>query len=348
LIEPRFPGGTSSAVAGELAVISRIARPRVHAITSRMFPDGPNAPVIDTALDRLGLDMVRDPAHVSADIVVLHNPAFLKFQDALAVTIAARRLMVVTHENFLRPSGQESFDVAGCLAQIARASLARERILCPVSAGNRQTVMDWLERAPREIAACWTVLEDDWFNICDFDIRAPVETPRDRRGRLSRPGFEKFPREEVLEQCFAPHARINLLLGADSLMPLADEHPHWTLLPFRAMEVEAFFEEIDFMVYFTSDTWRESFGRVLAEAIAAGKVVISDAQTAAPFGGGVVAARPGDVNRLIAGFVADPDSYRAQVERAQCALSRYSGAAFELFFTGSVLSSRPPIGTGAP
>jgi glycosyltransferase involved in cell wall biosynthesis len=82
------------------------------------------------------------------------------------------------------------------------------------------------------------------------------------------------------------------------------------------------------MVYFTAPTFRESFGRVLAEGIAAGKVVITDPDTAAIFGDAVVAARPEEVDAIVAGFVAAPDRYAAQVRKAQARLEGFSGEAF--------------------
>ena len=100
--------------------------------------------------------------------------------------------------------------------------------------------------------------------------------------------------------------------------------PHWTLLRFGAMPVAEFLATIDFFVYFTHPLWRESFGRALAEAIAAGKLVITDAETAAPFGPGVVAAAsPAEVDRIIAAHVADPQAYAARVRCAQETLAAH-------------------------
>ena len=57
---------------------------------------------------------------------------------------------------------------------------------------------------------------------------------------------------------------------------------------FGAMPVPDFLASIDFFVYFTHPLLREGFGRAIAEAIAAGKLVITDEETAEPFGPGVV------------------------------------------------------------
>ncbi|MEO1154921.1 MAG: hypothetical protein AAFX59_13810, partial [Pseudomonadota bacterium] len=144
VIEPRFPGGTSSAVAQELAVAATLGEVRVHAVSSAMFPGREVAPVLEKALDRLGLSLIWDSSQIAGDMVILHNPAFLKFDTAFPARIVAKHLVVVTHENLLRPGGAEGFDVRQCLNLIDGASLALQKSLAPISAHNRATVMDWL------------------------------------------------------------------------------------------------------------------------------------------------------------------------------------------------------------
>jgi hypothetical protein len=100
------------------------------------------------------------------------------------------------------------------------------------------------------------------------------------------------------------------------------------VLPFGAMPVGEFLGMIDFFIYFTSPTWRESFGRAIAEAIVAGKVVIADAAVAEVYGEAVIAARPDEVDEIVAAFVAEPYRYSAQVARAQEAMSHWSAEAF--------------------
>lgn len=326
VLEPAFPGGTSAAVARELHAIRHRARVTLHAVTSRMFPNRPVAPVLARAIAELGLPLIRDAPRIGADVVIVHNPSFLKFEPAFAPRIVARDLVLVTHENPLRPGGHESHDVAHCLDLLDRATLALRRSLAPISPHNRDTVTAWLAAHPRH--RHWQVRPTDWINICDFPLAPPATTPRDRRGRHSRPGFEKFPSPRDMDLCFPPHAEANVILGADALGDLARSRPHWRAVPFGGMDLRDYFEAIDFMVYFTAPTFRESFGRVLAEAIAAGKVVLSDAQTAAVFGDAVIATPPPKVDAVIAGFLASPDRYAAQVARAQARLAEFSATAF--------------------
>ncbi|MFV2036856.1 MAG: hypothetical protein ACC646_04645, partial [Paracoccaceae bacterium] len=322
VIDPRFPGGTSSAVASELAATSRMARVHVHAITSKMFKNRGVAPQLEQALDELGLSLIWDAELISADIVIWHNPSFLKFQKSLNSRIVARHLIVVTHENFLRPGQVEGFDVHQCLEQIDRASLALRKSIAPISPHNRATVRDWMQADNR--LARWSVLPQDWFNICEFEMLRPAPDPSDRRGRHSRPGFEKFPGLPDMDACFPRHARANVILGADTFLGERLHRPHWQMLPFRSIEVDQFFQMIDFVVYFTSPTWRESFGRVLAEAVAAGKLVISDPETASVFGGAVIGAAPRDVDQIIKRHIQQPGEFRSHVTGAQKKLRAFS------------------------
>ncbi|MGC9420466.1 MAG: glycosyltransferase [Rhodovulum sp.] len=328
VIDPRFAGGTSAAVAAELRVAAGMGRVTVHARCSAMFgADRQVAPALREVLDELALPLVWDAPEIAADLVILHNPAFLKFQPDFGGRLLARHLVVVAHENFLRPGGVEGFDVGACLARIDRASLALRKSIAPVSAHNRTTVETWLANAPA--APRWDVLDSDWFNICDMAPAPPTDRPRDRRGRHSRPGFEKFPPLADLDRCFPAHAEANVILGADMLLAAGVVRPHWTMLPFRSVEVEAYFGMIDFLVYFTAPTWRESFGRVIAEALAAGKVVLTDPETGAAFGTGVLPCTPAEVDAAIARLVTDPAAYRAQAARGQAVLAGLSRGAFE-------------------
>ncbi|WP_246044078.1 glycosyltransferase [Ruegeria sediminis] len=333
VIEPRFSGGTSAAVAAELQAAAGLGEVVVHARTSRMFGDSRHvAPVLRQVLNALRIPLIWDAPEISADLVIFHNPAFLKFQNALDARILARSLVVVTHENFLRPGGDEGFDVSACLGQIDASTLALRKFIAPISPYNRSTVNNWL--SGHRLARHWIVLEDDWFNICNTEIRTTRASPQDRRGRHSRPGFEKFPSPEELDDCFPEHALANVILGADALLDAEVIRPHWKMLPFDAVSVEEFFDMIDFFVYFTTPTWRESFGRVIAEALAAGKVVLTDTDTGQTFGDAVITCRPPDVDDIISDLIAHPRRYVEQVAKAKPILERYSAQSFRKKLTG--------------
>ncbi|TNC49629.1 glycosyltransferase family 4 protein [Rubellimicrobium rubrum] len=325
LVDPRFPGGTSSAVAYEIKAMHARADLTVHCIETKMFKGREINPTLRRALDETGLEPVWNAPIVRSDVVVLHNPSCLKFDDRLRSRIHCDRLIVVTHENVLRPDGTEGFDVAHCLRLIADRSICRSRRLLPVSGNNRQGVEEWLRRTGSD----WVQAPFDWFNICDFEMIAPTTTPADRRGRLSRPGFEKFPSLDVMRRHFPEAADCCRILGGDSFLLDPETLPeHWEVHPFGSMPVGQFLEGIDFFVYFTHPQWRESFGRVIAEAICAGKVVITDPRTAATFGNAVVASDGSDVDGIIAGFLADPPSYARFITHAQTLVQGFGSDRF--------------------
>ncbi|MGI9391598.1 MAG: hypothetical protein ACR2O1_16190 [Boseongicola sp.] len=326
LLDPRFPGGTSSAVAAELDAVAPHLSLEVHAFTSKMFKSDAVSKSLAESLDRNQLNLIWDARNIAADTVIVHNPSFLKFESEPRLQIFTRHLVAVCHENFSRPGGAESFDVASCLSRLEAGSLATRRSLAPVSPWNRETIERWLQ--DRKKRGIWSVLSNDWHNIFGANYADPTEAPRNRRGRHSRPGLEKFPSVETMDICFPESAESNVILGGDNWIGSGVHRPHWTLLPFQSIEIEDYFDLVDFMVYFTAPTLRESFGRVLAEAIAAGKLVISDPATAAIFEGGVIAARPDEVDGVIQHYIDKPQDYGAHVREAQKKLGIFAPDAF--------------------
>jgi hypothetical protein len=322
MLDPRFPGGTPASVAAAVRALAGAVDLTVVAVESRMFSGRKVNPRLRAALDERGLDLVWNPPVVHADVAVFHNPACLKFDRRLPIRISCGHALVVAHENFLRPNGSEGFDVAGCLRLIDASLVAGGRSIVPISPWNRRGVEAWAEERD------WPVAGFDWPNICDFEAGAPNPAPRDRRGRHSRPGLEKFPPMATMLAHFPRHAESCTILGGDSFLARPDGVPaHWRLLPFGAMAVASFLEEIDFFVYFTNPQWRESFGRAIAEAIAAGKLVITDPGTAEVFGDAAVASDGTDVDAIIEGYVREPRRYVDFVEAAQRSLERFRPAA---------------------
>lgn len=336
VIDPRFGGGTSSAVAREIDVLAPHYQLSIAAISSKHFKGNQVHKAIEAACERTGTPLEWDPAVITSALVALHNPSFLKFDARLATKIRCDRLFVVCHENFLRPSGQEGFDVGHCLDLIADATLCRSKILMPVSEWNRTCAQNWMAANP----TTWKLSTFNWANICDFDFLSPTATPRDRRGRHSRPGPEKFPRLDILKQMFSSDAECVRILGADSLIG-QDVPAEWDLIPFGGETVDAFLQSIDFFVYFINPMLQESFGRVIAEAIAAGKVVITSPETAANFGDGVISARPEMVDGIIADLIADPARYQDHVARAQNGLLRFGAEAFRTQIAALIRATAP-------
>ena len=312
-------------MAADLRALRGHVELEVAAIETAMFRGRDPSPPLQDALDELGLELQWNPPVIRADTAIFHNPSCLKFDGSFAPRISCATALVVTHENFLRPSGSEGFDVAHCLGLLDRAIACGRRRLAPVSPTNRRGVAGWLAQT----GGAWSLAPFDWFNICDMPLSPPSDRPRDRRGRHSRPGPEKFPPLATMLRHFPPEADRSAILGADLLLLEPDALPkHWELIRFGELDVARFLEGIEFFVYFTHPLWRESFGRVIAEAIASGKVVITDPATAENFGTAVIASEGEDLEELIAGFVANPERYKRFVRQAQSWLQRFGPDAF--------------------
>ena len=325
VLDPRFTGGTSAWAAADIRALAPFVRLSVVAIETAMFKGRRVHPAIEEAVEDLGIVLSWNPPVVHADTIVFYNPSCLRFDNRSTVRFSCARAFVVTLENFLRPNGSEGHDVAACLNILEASLVCRARYLAPVSPHNRRTVEDFIARERRE----WALTPTNWLAVFDPVLTPPTRKPRDRRGRHSRPGLEKFPPLDTMLAHFPAHAERCAILGGDGY--LLDQPPdlaHWELLRFGEVTVADFLSGIDFFVYFTNPLWRESFGRVIVEAIAAGKVVITDPGTAATFGDAVVASDGEDVDRIIRGFIADPRSYVSFVEAAQERLAQFKPAAF--------------------
>lgn len=271
----------------------------------------------------LGIEIELGSKVISDDIIIYHNPSFLKFEKTPLPRLMCDHAIIVNHDNLLTPQGLENYDVAQCLALLEQALLCRRKTMVAVSPYNLDTINRWM--ADNDVD--FDVSPVFWPNIIDLPLLAPTEAPKDRRGRHSRVGPEKFPPQREMEQLFPPHALYNGILGGNIFM--GDDAPmHWNVHGFRSIGVDQFLGMIDFFVYFTHPGLRESFGRVIAEAISAGKLVITDPVTARNFGAGVVGCTVDQVDAIIQKFVAEPETYVKQVRKAQTDLQAFSPARF--------------------
>jgi len=82
----------------------------INALSSRMLKPFPVNPSLESATADAGLDLMWNKPVIAADVIVLHNPSFLKFDERMKSRLVCDTLIIVSHENFLGPDGSESFD----------------------------------------------------------------------------------------------------------------------------------------------------------------------------------------------------------------------------------------------
>ena len=321
ITDVRFPGGTSSAVAQELPSLREWGLEAIYSPSSAMLRRHPAHPDLVRQARHHGVAIVEEFTAVAAQTVILHNPAFMKFEEKLDFKIIANRLIIVNHENPTNAVGVQQYPFRKVVSLIDEATFADEILLAPISRVNRRVL--------ESTAPPFPLTGSDWFNIIDLECFQTAAPKGDRRGRHSRPGPEKWPKESDLTLCFPPSAD-NHILGADWIRRVCPSITrNAALYDYGTVPVAEFLDRIDFFVYFHSQAWRESFGRVIAEAIAAGKLVIGPSYLGETFPGGGVFCEAGEVRHVIQSFVDDPDRYRELVADAQAMLSRYSRSSFE-------------------
>lgn len=273
------------------------------------------------AIDEFGLTVQEEFSTISANTVIIHNPSAFKFESLLAFRIVADTIVLVMHENPVNGVGQYQYDVAGVLGIIEDASFCNNLIIAPISEVNRGLI-NWSIKG-------FPVAAKNWFNIIDFEFADPKPPEADRRGRHSRPGPEKWPDEQTTLKCF-PGTSDNHILGADWVR---DAYPtlgqQANLYNFGTMPVGVFLNKLDFFVYYHAPAWRESFGRVVAEAIAAGKVVICEKYLARTFGEACVTVNADEIDRTICEYLDRPARYVDQVIRSQNYIRRFTRENFE-------------------
>lgn len=288
------------------------------------------------AIDAFGLCVEEDFSTISSNVVIIHNPSVFRFESSLAFRIVADTVILVMHENPVNAVGQYQYDVDSVLRMICDASFCNELVIAPISRVNRELV--------QQAITGYSLSARDWFNIIDVDFREPRRPKADRRGRHSRPGPEKWPGEETMLRCF-PAMSENHILGADWVR---DAYPRLAaqanLYNFGTVPVELFLNKFDFFVYFHAPAWRESFGRVVAEAIAAGKLVICEKYLAQTFGDACLTLDVDDIDDAIGEFLDRPERYVDQVARSQNHIARFARGNFEADWSAVLDGASVPCG----
>ena len=323
--DPRFTGGTSASVAADIRALGRHMRLSVVAIETAMFKGRRVHPAIEAALEEAGVVAELEPVGGPRRYDRLPEPVLPAIRHRANGPIELRAGVRRDPRELPR---SERLGGARRQRRVWTSSRLRSSAAPATWRPFRPTTAaPWRRGLPgsSRLAAGGGRLAV----VFDPELTPPTRAPRDRRGRHSRPGLEKFPPIDTMLAHFPAHAERCAILGGDTfLLDRRDAPAHWEVLRFGEADVADFLSGIDFFVYFTHPIWRESFGRVIVEAIAAGKVVITDPGTAATFGEAVVASDGGDVDRIIQGFIADPQRYVAFVEAAQARLSEHRPAAF--------------------
>jgi hypothetical protein len=326
--DPRFPGGTSTALASEVkaaraAGLTAALKPIHSPVLRRARPFHPE--VLD-ALDITGTPILGSDVAVTCRFALLHHPLVFDSFPAEALKITADHAVLILHHPPKEGDGRDSYNAAA-IRRNAALIIGGDPWLAPVGPLVRKQLHPLDGR----------ILDEDWTNLIDISdwpdqserIAAPLG-PVFRIGRHSRPHPPKWP--ETLEKGLAAYpysADIAVsMLGADldALRRRFGRVPsHWKTIPFGGVDVAEYLSSLDAWVYFHGTDWVEAFGRAVLEAAASGLPVIVSKTFRPLFGPACIYCEPEDVLDVLADLRADDAARALQARRARQHVSKVFG-----------------------
>lgn len=327
--DPRFPGGTSTALVAEMqaacaAGLSTALLPVKGSVLRRCWPYHPE---VAEHLDVAPTVLIEPQQQVTTNFAIIHHPLIFEQPPAGYLGVEARHVVLVLHHPPFDGLGNAEYQLEPIIDYV-RAAFGQVPYLAPVGPAVRAQL-------PAAGVAGAPVLERDWHNLIDM-ARWPARPPELLHepihvGRHSRPHPPKWPdsREEaLLAWPQRPGIHISMLGGGDFLSRLYKPLPsHWELRPFQSQDVRSYLSELDFFVYFHSAKWVEAFGRSILEALATGLVCILPSSFEPLFGPAAVYGGPADVVQIIEEFTGDPRRYAMQSRRARAYVEKHFGPA---------------------
>lgn len=322
--DPRFPGGTTSATAGAIRAAGRLGlsigflgvrgplfrRPRF--VADRL----------NEAIDAVGAVRLDPGERVDCDILFAEHPMVFAAMPDRPTGLRPKAVVLVAHHPPVLADGRREYDPQR-VVETLRRYFGAPVVVAPVGPKVRHA----LQAAGVTDA---TLTPEDLFNVIDPEAWAlPARTAEPGRrfvvGRHARPDPLKWPdRTEDILAAWPddPAYEIRILGGPPPSDRLPAVPGNWRILPFDPKGVRSFLAGLDAYVYLHSAAWTEAFGIAVAEAMAAGRVVILDPSFGELFEDGAIYARPSDVRAQLERLRAYPTVAATQAERGRALVAR--------------------------
>ncbi len=326
LADPRFPGGTSTALATEIQAAGRagltIALKPVRSLL--LGNHRLSHPQILAELDAAGATLLGPEDRAEARFAVLHHPMVFDSYPRTALGVRADHVILVLHHPPRDGDGLSEYDVR-IIGDTVKTLMGKRPVLAPVGP---------LVRA--QLTACnEAVLDEDWHNLIDVDDlpdltgQKPPEG-RFRIGRHSRPLPKKWPADLATARRVYPDIPwLDVsMLGADKAK-LEQKYgvlpKHWRLLPFAHGVTNDYLSTLDAWVYYHDPQWVEAFGRAILEAAGSGLPTILPRHFEPLFGPACLYAAEDEVADVIKELRENPNARRLQARRARKEIRRRFG-----------------------
>lgn len=301
----RFQGGTSAAVAHELRVLrSTSYSVGLYHVESAYLPKKTGwQKEIVAELRHGAAEVIPEDAKAEAKVLFVHSPWILPKMAPTRLSAPVR--ILVAHHPPTDARGRLYYD-PWLVERHARQAFDGNLIWAPISPVCRDAFDAAGLTFPR--------LRTDWTNLLFVDdwgtARSGLIGDVPIIGRHSRPRTVKWPNtREALFQAYPNGGDIAVkLMGlSDGVKEMVRDWPsNWQIWETDELPVVEFLKGIDFFVYFHHPDWLEAFGRTIAEAAAAGCVVIVPPYFKRTFGDACLYCEPGDALALVRAVSADP------------------------------------------
>lgn len=325
----RFEGGTSTAIAHELRAL-RSANQSVglYHVNCAYLGVKRTAWHQDVAAEvRSGAcEVVAEGTPVEAKVLFAHSPWIFQKSLSIRPRVTAPIRILVAHHAPVNARGRLYYD-PWAIDRHASAVFGGRFVWAPISPVCRDAFDAAGLTFPR--------LRMDWTNLFFVDdwgaARSGLLGDVPVIGRHSQARPEKWPAtRQALFQAYPDGGDIPVrLMGiAASVKALVGDFPsNWHTMVQGEMPVPDFLKTIDFFVYYTHPDWLETFGRTVAEAAAAGCVVIVPPYLKRTFGEAGVYRESSEALDLVRSLAADPERFANLSAHGRRAIDKHFGPA---------------------
>lgn len=310
--DPRFSGGTGTAMASEAKALSAAGYSVGFLSVEASLLRSPRMmhPEIQVLVASGSLQVIPPRQRVQARLCLLHHPQLFETFPHQPLDLVADKVQLIVHHPPRDGFGKPTYDT-GRINRIV-TDLFGPVVWAPVGPKVRAAFAGQSDTP--------ALAPDDWHNVLD---PATLDLTRDGFlgalpviGRHSRPDPQKWPATRDAFLAAYPEAddiRVRLLGYDAGLDAVVGRRPaNWEVLPFNAIPVRQFLGSIDFFVYQHGPGWVEAFGYSVIEAMASGAVAILPPDFAPLFGEGAICCPAAEVAARVRALHQDAGAFRRQ------------------------------------
>lgn len=352
VMDPRFAGGTASAVATDIGAMldAGLSVGLCEVQSPYLAKDpGPRSKVMEKLIQdrRLHVFPAGSQQEIEANTVFLHHPMTFFYGLETKVRIKSDRAFLVAHHMPFRGDGSLQYEPVTTSHRVQRDT-GLAPVWLPVSGLCRKHLQSFhplIRLSPTD----WPNL----FDVTEWGLdREIFDSKTITIGRHGRADPLKWPDSAAKIRASLPVLQDTQIavMGCpkDRLLALGVELSDWTLLDFDQEPVPAFLNRLDVFVYHFHPDWSETFGRTVAEAMLSGCVCVLDPRIKATFGDLAIYCEPEETAAVIEKLRRNPKEARALARRARDAIAKRHDIRSIMDRLAALTSGRGEIAPASP